>query len=555
MTIFSFIPSQAILPSHNPTKAISSRSLSRKFRVVGCQRSSSGSSRQVPSRTTISSDDDGKGLILEPRRAPALLQNPEAVLALLTFGFVSTAAYLANTARRVTTAVTTRAKLLMETRNIKSRLQSRERERSFLQSAVDATYATLQNTSSYLEAQRERARIAELRLTQLETQHQDLRDVERRREFLAQQLVEAEAELAARKVEFFTDESTLADLRHSVDKHQQTLQHFDVDYKRAQEDLKEAERNAQEALDADCKQFASLEAELNRKDRLIKCAVDATQRANIEIERNEEHVNNLQDGITTALTLIEEQRVSINKMSKRVHEVKSDVERKRDGALSAQQEHSREHMQTAIAHISKQQESVKQTLSQLNGRAYKHQEEQQKLRDALHAKDETLNEIRGKLTQIGLSTQLEDTTTVTDTTLTNLDSDSNSDSDTDSVGSNSNKPNDHRTNSDNESTEGNALILSTNFSVKNKALLSENDADLSSSSEVPATTPTKKRPRGRPRKTDKNQEVSTSGEDVKPKRGRGRSRKSTAEVEMTGETTDQLVTKRKRGRPRKSSVS
>lgn len=508
------------------------RIVTGRLKIASCQRPLQKPSRQP---TASPADENRGGLILDPKRAPLLLRGPESVLTIMALGFLTTTAFLANAARRINREVSVRARRLMEARNLTSRLQTRLRDRSFLQSAVDATQATLETTTSLLDTQSERVRIAEARLSQLEAHNTDLRCAEDHRKRLAMELAVADAELQSGEQAYALEENDLADLRRSAEESRRKLAAYDEKHASAKAELRIAEEEAQRVLKAELKRISAMETEVNEKDKQIKKALDSNQRAGEDIDALEQQATQLSSNVTNSVMQIEEQRLAISELSKRIHSLKVDIERKRDVLQDMRHDPQQKSLQGVVASVSKQQSVLKQSLSKLDERSADLKDEHDQLMHELTVKEELLGSLRAKAFKIDYLKELE--------------------------GDDSNDPFFNLT-ADKDTLPSQSELGTSNMqdhlqfsnSDSSDAILRDRVSEQTAVMGHP-TEPKQTQSRGRPRKAHKDQEPNTDEEKaIKRRRGRPRKTKPTSEAETTDIAIDAAAPKRKRGRPKKDSV-
>lgn len=382
-------------------RTIRPSSLSVRRSILACERRPK-SSRSEQTSTRQETPAKNANLFLDPRSAPTLLRSPASILSLAALGFLTATAFLTRFARRFTADIAARTKLLLASRVLRERIFARVRERTFLQSAVDATNATLENTQTYLDAQRERAVIAEDRLQKLQSQRDDLRELERRRELLLQQLANCEDELAQREHTSTTDKRKVDDSRRELETFRKRLADLDVQCDDATVELADLECAAFDAVDLVQKAAEERRSKLEETTRLIDNARNAKSRTDVECNNVIAKVDQLSESVSSALSQVEEQRRLIDDMTQRAEFIKNEIKRKRkDTHLLPETSAFNMRMKSLLDDVGIQQESVRKALSELEGQKNREVEERDALKQQLARREEQVTQLKRKLSQEG----------------------------------------------------------------------------------------------------------------------------------------------------------
>lgn len=337
-------------------------------------------------------------LFLDPKSAPSLLRSPASILTVAAIGFLTAAAFLTRAARRFTADIAARTKLLLSSRVLRERLFARVRERTFLQSALDATNVTLENTQSYLDAQRERATVAENRLQKLQSQRDDLRELERRREVLLQQVSNCEDELAQNEQNSRTNKRKADEARRELDTLRKRLADLDAQCDDATVELADLECAAFDALDLVQKAAEERRTKLEETTRLIDKARSVKRRTDAESNDFLKKVDQLNESVSSALSQVEEQRRLINDMTQRAEFIKSEIKRKRkDTHFLPDTSTSTMRMKSLLDDVGNQQQAVRQALSELEGRRNRELEEYDALTQKLALREQQVLQLKKKL--------------------------------------------------------------------------------------------------------------------------------------------------------------
>lgn len=367
---------------------------------MACQKQRNSSNQQTESQLAPKKSSNGGGLFLDPKSAPTLFRSPESVLTVAALGFLSMTGFLLRAAKRFTADVASRSKLLLASRSLRERLHARTRERTFLQSALDATDATLQNTKSYLDVQRERAAIAEDRLQKLQSQQEELRELEKRRELLLKQLQNNQDELLLKEENSTKDRIKLDDARRTISDYRDRLTALDVQCDEATVELADLECAAFDALDLVQQAAEGRQKKLKETVHLIESAREAKYMVDEDSVSVKKKIDRLSESIRSALSQVEEQRHSIDAMSERGKLLKDEIRIKRKG-VHVQPRHSVSpmRMKSLLADVQYQHEFVRQSLSDLDERQKQGKEEYDSLQQQLDLRNEQLKLLRSKLNQ------------------------------------------------------------------------------------------------------------------------------------------------------------
>lgn len=418
MSMLAFIPAQPFswtrrndLGGRHSRTSILRRSHCRTTRP--CHRKPAMSSEpttEVPTTPTadgeaadseISAEETSNAVMFDPSAAPSLLRKPESVIAIVTLGFLSTIAFLVSSARRITSDVAARANYVMGTRRLEARLRARVRERNFLKSAVEATYATLDNTTSYLEAQRRRVTIAEETLERLESQRHDLQQAEQRRNELVQLVTTAERDLTAEKRMAVNDEDTLRQMQDSVATHRSNLASFEQNLQSASEQLQHEQQKEHTDLIATRANIETLENELSKTTRVLNDALKMKDQLDSTCSDAESRADTLHATVRNTLSDVEDHRRMIDNMTQRAESVKRDIQRKRKDTLSARDDAApNDNMESVITDINSQKKDAEFSLAELDTRQTDLAREKHDLLDQLSTKDESLHILREQLANL-----------------------------------------------------------------------------------------------------------------------------------------------------------
>eukprot|EP00177_Eucheuma_denticulatum_P008160 GFKZ01014855.1.p1 GENE.GFKZ01014855.1~~GFKZ01014855.1.p1 ORF type:complete len:631 (+),score=124.35 GFKZ01014855.1:252-2144(+) len=205
-----------------------------------------------------------------PSSAPSLLRKPESVLAATAAGLFVLAATAWRSARVVIASFVARSFVLNDFHRRKQLLASREKERLFLETAVDSTQLTLDNTKTFLKAQQKRLAVSTERLRELEVERNELdhaADTVRKRRL---ELARLEAELDDAKRKGGNGRDDLRELAAKLDRLRDDLRLKEENVRCERERLEKEDAQQKAAVDATRAEADRLESVLVEKEIQLK---------------------------------------------------------------------------------------------------------------------------------------------------------------------------------------------------------------------------------------------------------------------------------------------
>lgn len=461
------------------------------------------------------------------------LRKPEAVLPIIALAVLSSLSQLSNAASQITRAITLRARHIAHTTNLQRRLKDKLREREFLQSAVDATVVTLDDTKEYLRRQVKRANNAESMLQRLVEGKEKIDAIIGRGEQMRLQLVEAESQLGKERLRAKRDEKVIQTLENDIFTRQQELDAFENDVTEAKQALEEIENAERGVLDRIVQERDRLELILQQKTAQLKeevAARDLCQKAYSNAEHELEETNTAFDD---TVLKIEEQRQVIEQTSKEAKKVASVAERKRATLEAVRREEINvTDLEMNVHVLQGEREGTRTLIQALIEKQNAKDTERNLLVREIVARDAKLLELRSKLEELKVAPSVIVNNDATDVAI-RKPLRGNSEAQDDDL---------------DEEPVGNIWEEKLGIrDVEDHNAVSERKlTEEPQPAQPPAPQP--KRRRGRPRKTET--ETKVDGIDEKPKRKPGRPRKAVSATKADPACRP----KRKRGRPRKTSI-
>lgn len=459
-------------------------------------------------------------------------------MSLLAIGFMASTAYLANTARRIAADISARARSIAYGQIEARRYQARIREKQFLESAIDATTATLGNTEHFLAKQLKRAKLAEHRLQELQVSNVHVDAAARKAKQLRIQLKRKEEELERNCRTTEVDETLLSELRAQVATRQQSLASFERELNDARQQLETAERQASGAIESAAVEKERLELVLKQKEAQLAEEVNARDLYMNRIGEEEERLQNTGVAVDRTLSDIETRRKIIDSVAKEAAMAgKIASQEKLALETTIVQELRPDDIEDSLHRIGEKRKLLRERIQS----SLKSEAQQAalctNLRKEIQARERALQEQLAKLDTIRVGAQIPSPPSQSETVPDVKESQQSKVSRKDA----------NRTNlyDISESAVNDNNVHSTPLSAKNSTKTSVTPLDTGSKDDA---VPVKRR-RGRPRKTDADRSRELVAQSSN--RRRGRPRKKPVDVDVSKGTSPP----KKRGRPRKTSTA
>lgn len=506
-------------------------------------------------------------------------------------GLFLLAASAFRSVRVVFASVSARTSLLGEARRRANRLEKRQRECVFLESAVRATEATLANTETFLAAQRGRADSAEERLEQIAASRQQLDDAAREIRERRRELAEKERELEEERRRAGRDGEVLMKMEVELEKSKDGVEALEKVAEKEKKRLEEEEREQKAKLEEANRETTRLETLLVEKEKQLAREREERDRYMQKHAEAERALEIASGSLERAVTDLEERRKRIEQMEAEAKRVELEAKRKKEGMMavvkgevdSGEIEVSMEtvqiHRQKCEEAMEKGDEHYKSKLNDINS-----------MKSLLGQRDAELDDLRSRLQTVEKAksvlsvdeTEKADNATIKpesrEDSVANLNNVESSPLPGEGSISSEVASNEYSTDIDTESlsvlsssgviqirsdddvyatkegTVTGTAVGEANLHVAN-GQGSEATTALERTHAITQATPVTseqrqqpKRRRGRPRKNEASTVIEAGS--ANPKRGRGRPRKVVSDVEVAGDPAP----KRKRGRPRKNTL-
>lgn len=211
-----------------------------------------------------------------PTEVPRLLRNPEAVLAASAAGVFVLVRLAYRSVSNVVTSLTARIEAESRAHTWSEHIAAKQREILFLESAILSTKTTLQNTQSFLVAQKARVEAAEARLSQLGASRERLDAAVDEAHQRKKELTILEYELSAERENVKVNEGELVRLREAIYSTRAELTEFQARIQDERDELRLAEFSQQGKLNEARKQTARLETMVVEKE--MELQVEAAER-------------------------------------------------------------------------------------------------------------------------------------------------------------------------------------------------------------------------------------------------------------------------------------
>lgn len=270
-------------------------------------------------------------LLPAPSEAAALLRKPEAVVAATAAGLFMLAVSALRSVRLAFASVAARSSVLGEARRRALWSEKRRQERLFLESAVNATEATLDNTQTYLAAQRERADAAEKMLEKIAVRRERLDEAARELRDRRKELMEKECELEEERRRKGVKGEALVEMEAELERGREGLNALEKMAERERGLLQEEEATQRERLKNAKKEIARLETLLLENERQLE-----RERAERElyVKKHAEAERTLQvasGSLEVAVSDLEKRRKRIEEMEIEAKTAEVQAKRKQEG--------------------------------------------------------------------------------------------------------------------------------------------------------------------------------------------------------------------------------
>lgn len=453
-------------------------------------------------------------------------------MSFIAVSLLLSAAYLANAGRRIATAVTARARSIAHVRAMHLRFRQQVSEREFLDSAVQATSATLLNTEHFLEKQIARAERAEAQLEELANTQKDVdltlaREAEMR---LALAGVEADLELERKRLQ--SDENLISHLENEIEKRKNVIVEFERDSEQMEVKLTQSRKSAEDILTEALQDKNRLEFVLEEKKKQLNEEVVARDAQKAALSDAKEQLEEANQTFDTTISHIEERRKHIESVAAEAEEVaRIALKKKRNLDAAVEHEAAIGEVEDSLECIQGEQELIRTSLADMRVKEAEKDSERTDLRKKVEARDFELEQLRSKLERLENAN-----VRVAGVIMGNAVSSTREGSEkVQSI----EKVNEHKSLSCADPGNLHVSKVANSEGTKREAMPST-----SSSSQEMEQLQQEKRGRGRPRKT------LAVEENTKPKRGRGRPKKQVSDMKKDDDSTP-----KKRGRPRKNPLS
>lgn len=460
----------------------------------------------------------------------------------------------------------------------KQLLASREKERLFLETAVESTQATLENTKTFLKAQQRRLALAHERLTQLEAERNDLdqaADTVRKRRM---ELVRGEAELEKAKREGGVGRDQLRELEVQMEALRDGLRVNEESVRCERERLEKEEAEQKVAVDAMRDEADRLETVLVEKELQLNAEREERDAFEKRFGEVESELGKRNVEFEKTLVELEERRKRIETIQKETQSLGRLVKKRKSWLMQRASGNDLQPVEKSSQRLQAEIESTLRSLAVARDNKVEKTKERERLAGLVAHRDAQLSDLRDQLTalqQNPTNRVQERGTTESDgkegLSLAALVNEPYGEIEpflTHSANLKSGQAETHQAQDDQESVVPDDVTISLWSSDATIAPASE-DVNLQSagphgqsevtqdSRDVVTLTSTvssdsdlhTKRRRGRPRKTPLPDELKSK----RPKRPRGRPRKLLNDSDPVSTLTAEP--KRKRGRPRKKPLT
>lgn len=271
-------------------------------------------------------DDTARDGPLARRAAAPLMRRPEAVAGVLVVGLVMGARFLAEVGKGAAGGAMARMQALVYARGLEGRVGKRLKEKRFLESAVEATEAEVENLGRYLSAQVERARVAEDKLEELAVVRADVEStgelVRERRGALSVVERELEAEKGRKEVNWATVER----LESAVEERTCALKKLEEDSALAQKVLLEAEESARRRSASAKADENALRGMLAEKQKLLLEETARHQDERARLHGAEEKVQSEQSKFQMTMSELSRQKEALLLMEEQAAKLERSIE-------------------------------------------------------------------------------------------------------------------------------------------------------------------------------------------------------------------------------------
>lgn len=253
---------------------------------------------------------------------PNFLQRPEAVFAVLAIGFLTSMTYLANASRRIFYDVKQRAHQIANRESYDRRYQAKMREKLFLESAIEATQVTIENTKDFLDKQIKRAEAAEGRLEELSASSKEVDKIMEHVVQLKMELKEKESSLEEEHVRVETDQQKITNLEADIEKGKNALNSVDHQISQLRAQLDGTTATTNKALAEATEEAEHHRLCLKQNDERLRDEVLQTDRVRERREKTEQKLESVVTAFEKQMTDIETRRKEIKAVASKAKQVK-----------------------------------------------------------------------------------------------------------------------------------------------------------------------------------------------------------------------------------------
>lgn len=519
-------------------------------------------------------------LQLTPLNSPALLRGPEAVVAVIAVGMVMAVAFLANASRRIASDIAQRARNITTIRQLQASKLNKLQQQQYLESAVEATRATLLNTESFLAAQVKRAEIAEQRLEELNSTRKEVEAAMENTRQKRADLIDVERALQIERGKAEVNETLVLRLEENITLRKESLQVCETDAELAHRALQEAEESANHSLQMALRDKEDLERALEQKRIQLEFELEERNQFMETFADAERELESASGTFEKTISDLETRRQRIDRVSAEAEAIKNVLTQKEanlqavvEGEVNASQ------IEDSLHQIQSEQKNIRSSLEEMKVVEQEKTSQRKILLEKVTAREIEIAELRNRLEVLHKSRtepnnaqdgELGDQVNPTISSSPNIANPGEAEEvsmkesaiqnnfespevdlpNADDVGPHSDQNPVKATKSQSlrKMTDGTAQFTEGDLQTSDE-LVSSDKVVMESSAQKEAQQPAPRRRVGRPRKTPSSSSAVKSSPDA-PKRGRGRPRK----VVAAGDTSSEVAPKRKRGRPRKNPL-
>lgn len=337
-------------------------------------------------------------LLPPPSETPALLRKPEAVVVATAAGLFMLADSALRSVRIAFASIAARTAILGEARRNELWREKRRRECEFLESAVTATEATLENTRRFLTAQRVRADAAEKTLEKIAARRQQLDEAARELRERKKEMIEKECELEEERRKRGVKDAVLVEMEAEMQKGREGVAALEKLARRERDLLKEAGTAQRKKLAGAQRETSRLETLLFEKKSQLERELAERElyfQRHIEAERTLEVASG---SLEVAVSDLENRRKRIEDMEAEARVVETQAKRKQEGINAVLMgDVGVDEIKRSIATVKQQQEMYAEAMKAGSETYEAKLSEISEMKDLLEKRDAQLQQLRVKM--------------------------------------------------------------------------------------------------------------------------------------------------------------